>query len=168
MGEAVDTADQPGLTEDQLAHIKVLRRILRFLATDERLAPMQGRIKVFGSSASGKDCPGDIDAYIDFSDSTDSYQHPSVIPGANLLLAVARQFYGTFDPFVRVGKILYARSDDANGWVTARQVREIRKAGEAGRPPQDVLDEIRSRPQERGGMPRPKVDAEEPPSPRGP
>jgi len=147
------------LDKDQMEHMRKLRRILRFLGTDERLAGMEGRILVFGSAAAGKPVPGDIDAYVDFSDSKAQTQHPGYVPGADLLLGVARQFYGLFDPFVRVGKILYTRNENCNGWVYAKKVREIRKAGEEGRHPLDVYDEIRSRPHEMGGAPPPKEPA---------
>ncbi len=137
----------------QLEHMRKLRRILRFLATDERIAHMRERTLVFGSAEAGKAVPGDIDAYFDFSDSKESLQHPDSIPATRLLLGVAAQFYGCFDPFVRVGKILYARNENCNGWVYAKQVKALRKAGEAGRHPLDVYEEIRSRPYELGGAP---------------
>ncbi len=150
-----------GLDPAQLEHMRKIRRILRFLATDERLAHMDGRILVFGSAEAGKAVPGDVDAYFDFSDSKDSLQHPDAVQGTRLLLGVAAQFYGKFDPFVRVGKILYARNENCNGWVYAKQVRALRKAGEAGRHPLDVYEEIRSRPHELGGAPPPKDPAPE-------
>lgn len=142
-----------GLAPGQMEHMRKIRRILRFLATDGRLAHMEGRVLVFGSADAGKAVPGDVDAYFDFSDSKDSLQHPSVIKGASLLLGVAAQFYGCFDPFVRVGSILYARNENCNGWVYAKQVRALRKAGEAGRHPLDVYEEIRAKPYELGGAP---------------
>ena len=141
------------LGQDQLEHMRKVRRILRFLAQDERLEGMSGRILVFGSAEAGKAVPGDVDAYFDFSDCKSDFLHPDSVPGTRLLLGVAAQFYGCFDPFVRVGKILYARNDSCSGWAYAKQVRAIRAAGEAGRHPLDVYEEIRSRPPELGGAP---------------
>jgi hypothetical protein len=158
-------AHQPtdALDERRLAHVRRIRTILRFLAEDDRLAGMRDRIRVFGSAAAGKAVPGDVDAYVDFSDASLSVSHPDYVPGARLMLGVARQFPGAFDPFVRVGKILYARDEYGTGWIQAKRVRDITKAAQVdGRPPADVLAEIRARPEAMGGRPAPRPGAPAP------
>ena len=152
------------LDEAGLAHMKGIRRILRFLAEDGRIAHMHGRIHVFGSAAAGKARPGDVDALVDFSDWSGSVLDPYAIPQAGLLLAVGRQFYGSFDPFVLVGPHLYVRDDACAGWTGARHARSIlAKARAEGRPPADVLAEIKARPRELGGLvvsAKPEAEAE--------
>lgn len=109
------------------------QRVLRFLCRDERLTGVRGRMTVFGSAARGVDAPGDIDLLLDFADHSGSVMHPSDIEGAGLLLALARHRYGSFDPFVLVGRTLWGRSDDASQWQPARNARALlRAAREAG------------------------------------
>lgn len=127
------------MNESQDEHLQKLQRVLRFLSTDPRLAEMRDRMTVFGSAAQGKARPKDIDLMVNYHDFRGSAYVPDQIQGANLLLALARKYYGLFDPFIRVGPYLYTRNDAATGWITARNVRGIEKGVKTdGKPIADV------------------------------
>jgi predicted nucleotidyltransferase len=115
-------------------HLDRIQQIIQTLKTDQRFSPFLGRIKVFGSIATGSSHPGDVDIFVDLSDL-------DVIPkGTNAFLALSKQYYGLFDPFIYINdkngkKFLYTRSDSdiAPRWIIATNAASIITAGMNGK-----------------------------------
>jgi len=91
--------------------------------------PYADKIMVFGSMANGADRPGDIDVFVDLSDTpfTNSDQCREFFD----LIRFANRNYGYVDPFIRFSDDLVVRNDAATGWMTAKNKREIKKNMEA-------------------------------------
>jgi predicted nucleotidyltransferase len=87
--------------------------------------PYAERIMVFGSMAEGSETPGDIDVFVDLSETpyTDSLQCREFFD----LIRLANKHYGYVDPFIRFADDLVVRNDAATGWVTAKNKRGITK-----------------------------------------
>jgi hypothetical protein len=103
----------------------IIDKILDILKTNPKITPFIGRMKIFGSVAQSKENPGDVDIMLDYSDFKGRYYHPSEISGISIFLSLARKYYGSVDPFVKVGKLLYCRNDAATGWIEAKHARKI-------------------------------------------
>lgn len=93
-----------------------------------QVLPFADRVLVFGSTGKGKPNPVDVDACVDFGALTRK-QYLEADPGGkqlDVLLQIAREFYGSFDPFLRfAGGDLLVRDDDARKWVRARNAAEL-------------------------------------------
>jgi hypothetical protein len=91
-------------------------------------------VVVFGSTATGKEVPGDIDVFVDQSSiGIDEFMRSNL---AGELLWFSRKYYGSFDPFVLLSQgvldgksrtILITRNEYGNGWIKAKHSREILK-----------------------------------------
>jgi predicted nucleotidyltransferase len=114
--------------------VDVIERLLRHLSGK----PYADKITVFGSVARVGSAPRDLDVVLDLGPGSDPYNYMD-------LLALARKFYGSFDPFIRAGRILYARNDEATGWIRAKQARAIQYrqvSGRMGKPLQQVYAKV--------------------------
>lgn len=91
--------------------------------------PLATSIKIFGSAATDKERPGDIDCFLE---ADLDYTHPHIMQ----LLAVASKYYGSCDPFYYWSsqRVLFSRNDYANQWVRAKNARAIIVAGRVGIP----------------------------------
>ncbi|WP_338923882.1 hypothetical protein V0M98_37360 (plasmid) [Pseudomonas silesiensis] len=87
--------------------------------------PYADKIKVFGSMAAGSSLPGDIDVFVDLSDTdlTDERQYQQF----SGLMKLARLNYGYVDPFLRFKNTLIVRNDTATGWTRASNARAMRQ-----------------------------------------
>ncbi|WP_274644776.1 hypothetical protein [Pseudomonas serbica] len=87
--------------------------------------PYADKIKVFGSMAEGSLQPGDIDVFVDLSDTalTDDRQYQEF----SELIKLARRNYGFVDPFLRFKNTLIVRNDTASGWIRASNARAMRQ-----------------------------------------
>ncbi len=114
-----------------------IARILKILR-GQQFAPFVKRMKIFGSLAKGSANPKDVDIMLDYSDVTTGLLMPP--DEVYLFLALARKFYGSVDVFVKVGHILYVRSDDASDWITSKNAKKIWKDSQTdGRPVSDIF-----------------------------
>lgn len=95
----------------------------------ERLAanPLADRLLFFGSATDPARVPNDLDVFVDADPRSDR-------AGLQVLLQLARDFYGYLDPFFAYNGLLYVRSDEATHWVRARHERAIATAARAGVP----------------------------------
>lgn len=105
----------------RLEYHQAAQRRIHAVLRELQALPYASRIQVFGSAARGKRHPGDIDAMLVFSSPEEFYEASAYRD----LVQIARRHYGCFDPFVRAGRRLYTRSDDACWWMRARKAREI-------------------------------------------
>lgn len=100
--------------------------------------PYADKIMVFGSMAEGSAQPGDIDVFVDLADTpfTNSEQCREFFD----LIKLANRNYGYVDPFIRFKDDLVVRNDQATGWTTAKNKREIKKNMTAqGKPLSEVI-----------------------------
>lgn len=100
--------------------------------------PYADKIKVFGSMAAGSSLPGDIDVFVDLSDTilTDDRQYMEF----SGLLKLARLNYGSVDPFLRFRNTLIVRNDTATGWTRASNARAMRQnMDEQAKPLSEVI-----------------------------
>lgn len=101
-----------------------INKLLKHLVTLE----FASDIKVFGSVATGKAEPTDLDIFVDFSTMTRRQYLLSDPGGARLqpLLNLAWNYYGSFDPFLRFANDdLLVRSDDASKWIKSKNAGAI-------------------------------------------
>lgn len=100
--------------------------------------PYADKIKVFGSMAAGSSLPGDIDVFVDLSDTalTDDRQYQEF----SGLMKLARLNYGYVDPFLRFKNTLIVRNDTATGWTRASNSRAMRQnMDEQAKPLSEVI-----------------------------
>jgi predicted nucleotidyltransferase len=100
--------------------------------------PYADKIKVFGSMAEGSLQPGDIDVFVDLSDTalTDDSQYQQF----SELIKLARRNYGFVDPFLRFKNTLIVRNDTASGWTRASNARAMRQnMDEQAKPLKEVI-----------------------------
>lgn len=95
---------------------------LSLVASELLDLPYADKIMVFGSYASDKEEPADIDVFLDLRG------HGQIDPGTyNGLLRIAVRHYGWLDPFLRTDAGLLVRSDEARHWVRASNAAAIGK-----------------------------------------
>ena len=99
-----------------------VERVLSALRTDPAFDDLRNHARIFGSVAAGKERPGDVDLMVDYSDRPGE---PAKVPGASRLLALAREHYGSFDPYIKTADGLFVRNDEATGWTKAKNAQEI-------------------------------------------
>lgn len=122
--------------------------------------PRSDCLKIFGSFASGKALPGDIDVFVDAKDlASDEIKELSAH-----LMGLAKEFHGVLDPFILVNQTLYCRNDGSTGWIPARNADALRRAGEQGialascRMPGPILEHLRQKRTSPNDAPRnPKI-----------
>lgn len=100
------------------------------LAVLEQLQKMSlpGPVTVFGSVARGEaTAASDLDVVVDMGETTtsDVYCKADVRRSVAPLLYLGRRYYGSFDPFLKCKDGLLARSDESNGWISAKRARSI-------------------------------------------
>jgi hypothetical protein len=100
--------------------------------------PYADKIKVFGSMAVSSAQPGDIDVFVDLSDTslTDDRQYQEF----SGLMKLARLNYGYVDPFLWFKNTLIVRNDTASGWTKASNARAMRQnMDEQAKPLSEVI-----------------------------
>lgn len=100
--------------------------------------PYADKIIVFGSMAAGSSLPGDIDVFVDLSDTdlTDERQYQQF----SGLIKLARLNYGYVDPFLRFKNTLIVRNDTATGWTRASNARAMcQNMDEQAKPLSEVI-----------------------------
>ena len=91
------------------------------LLTILRKSPWAGQIRIFGSVATGKTNPNDLDVIVDMRDRSSE----DFINASAWLLSLARKFYGQFDPFILTRNGLLVRNPEATDWVRAKHAKKI-------------------------------------------
>lgn len=117
-------------------HVKILKQIVDTVSQ----LPFSDRVKIFGSAASGKEKPGDIDLFVD----CEGMNAQDIRELSVNLIRLARQHYGMLDPFLLIKGVLHTRADDAGGWIKSKAQSEMIKAGRSGVSLGDI--EISNRP----------------------
>lgn len=90
--------------------------------------PCASQIVIFGSVAKGSNHPNDIDLFLD-----SGKRQVWESPGSDFdntcasLLSLAHVHYGQLDPFIQTAMGLFVRSDTAQSWVKAKNMREIKQ-----------------------------------------
>jgi hypothetical protein len=89
--------------------------------------PMKGQALIFGSCATDKVNPGDVDVWLDMRELTlDEFKACKGFASVKPLLDLARQHYGLLDPFIRFqDDVLVVRNDEATGWTMAKNARAL-------------------------------------------
>lgn len=125
-----DNSRDKAVVEDAEAMSVIINQRFHALVTSLKQSPLATKIKIFGSAASKKENPGDIDLFVDL--------RGGEMKDARHLLHLAAKFYGMLDPFVLIeirGRAqLITRNDEANGWQIARNTKALLAAGQAGIP----------------------------------
>jgi hypothetical protein len=82
-------------------------------------------IFVFGSAVVRPDEANDLDVGLILAPGEIKTETVRAFTGA--LIHIARQFYGSFDPFVLLEKTgkLWVRNDEATGWVMAKNAKKL-------------------------------------------
>ncbi len=132
---------------------------LQSIVSDLHSVPHAELLKVFGSTAAGKELPSDIDVYAD----TGTLTKPEIEDLSVRLMQLAKRHYGYLDPFLLISGTLYCRNDTATGWIVARYAKEIQSSGDHGIPLVDVVLKECVLDQYRGVRPAKEIDY---PSPR--
>jgi hypothetical protein len=118
------------LTENmakQLEHNASLNQVLSKLRTNA----FANAMFVFGSVATGKESPGDVDVVVDMTAYTlafDPVTGTMFDPGVELapLVKLMRECpYGTLDVFVKFKDALLVRNNTSTGFVKAKQAKQL-------------------------------------------